>query len=222
MRRLVILFSAATLSLVGGVIGTSAVASGGTDTTVPSEAATTVNPIVGTWLLTSVDFPDDLPFTGAFLSDGIYIEVDTGNVSIGVWEATGPDTVAMSYTATDEEGSYTVRTTITVDGDNFSADYTLEFVGEGAPSGEYGPGQVTGTRVVVEPMGTPVGSLDELFASFEVGTEVPAPTDTAATEGTEAPAPPATEATEGTEAPAAPATEAPAPPATEIATPTSS
>jgi hypothetical protein len=42
---------------------------------------------------------------------------------------------------------------------------------EGAPTGEYGPGQVTGTRVAVEPMGTPVGSLDELFAGFEEGTE---------------------------------------------------
>jgi hypothetical protein len=210
MRRLV-LFSVATLSLVGGVIGTSAVASGSTDTTVPSDAATTESPIVGTWLLTDVGDPEDVPFTGAFLSDGIYVEVDTGDASIGVWEATGPDTVAMSYTGTDEEGSFTVRASITVDGDSFSADYTVEVVGEGAPAGEYGPGQVTGTRVVVEPMGTPVGSLEELFGGFEEE----------GTAGTEA-APPATAATEGTEAAAPPATEAAAPPATEMAPPTTS
>src|SRR5262245_17880367 len=40
MRRLVVLFSAATLSLVGGVIATSAVASGSTPATEPSSAAT--------------------------------------------------------------------------------------------------------------------------------------------------------------------------------------
>jgi hypothetical protein len=85
-----------------------------------------------------------------------------------------------------------------------SADYTLEGHFEGAPSGEYGPGQVTGTRVVLEPMGTPVGSLEELLGSFEEE----------GTESTEAAAPPATVATEGTEAAA--------PPATEMAPPTAS
>ena len=219
MRRLVVLFSAATLSLVGGVIGTSAVASGSTDTTVPSDGATAVNPIVGTWLITDVGDPEDVPFTGAFLSDGIYVEVDTGDVSIGVWEATGPDTVAMSYTATDEEGSITVRASITVDGDNFSADYTVEFVGEGAPSGEYGPGQVTGTRVVVEPMGTPVGSLEELFSSFEEeGTEGTA----AAAPATEAAAPPATDGDRGHRGGGTTCHRGAAPPATEMAPPTTS
>ena len=93
------------------------------------------------------------PFTAAFLSDGIYIEVDDGDVAVGVWEATGPDTVAMMFTATNEEGSRTVRASITVDGDNISADFTIELHGEGAPMGEYGQGQVTGTRVAAEPMG---------------------------------------------------------------------
>ena len=195
MRRF-IMFSAATLSLVGGVIGTTAVASASTDTTVPSDAATEVHPIVGTWALNDVGPLEDEGFTGAFLAEGVYVEVDTGNVSIGVWEATGPATAAMSYTSTDEEGSATVRASITVDGDTLTAEYTLEFVGEGAPSGEYGPGQVTGTRVVVEPIGAPVGSIEELFSSFEE--EGP--------EGTDGAAPPATEA-------AAPATEM-APPTT--------
>ena len=204
MRRFIV-FSAATLSLVGGVIGTSAAASASTDTTVPSDAATEIHPIVGTWALNDVGPLEDEGFTGAFLSDGVYVEVDTGNVSIGVWEATGPDTVAMSYTSTDEEGSITVRASITVDGDTLTADYTLEFMGEGAPSGEYGPGQVTGTRVVVEPMGTPVGSIEELFSSLEE--ERPGGTEAAAPPATEAAAPPATDA---------------AAPATEMATPTTS
>ena len=61
-------------------------------------------------------------------------------------------------------------------------------------------------------MGEPVGSLDELFSSFEEegteGTEVATDVTEVATEGTEAAEPPATEAT--------------APPATEMAPPTTS
>jgi hypothetical protein len=175
MRRLA-LVSAATLSLVGGVIGTSAMASASTPPPVPSDAATAVNPIVGTWTFIDVSDPESAPFTGAFLPDGVYVEVDTGDVAIGVWEATGPDTVAMSHTSWDDEGSITVRASITVDGDKVSAEYTLQFVGDVAPSGEYGPGQMTGFRAVVSPMGTPIGSLDDLFSSFdEEATEAPAP-----------------------------------------------
>jgi hypothetical protein len=218
MRRLV-LVSVAALSLVGGVIGASAVTSASTAPPVPSDGATTESPIVGTWLLTDVNDPESAPFTGAFIANGIYVEVDTGDVAIGVWEATGPDTVAMSYTSTDEEGTITVRASLTVDGDNVSADYTLEFVGEGAPSGEYGPGQVTGTRVAVSPMGTPVGSLDELFSSFG-GTEAPGASEAAAPPATEAAAPPASEMAPPASEMAPPASEM-APPASEMAPPAS-
>ena len=57
----------------------------------------------------------------------------------------------------------------------------------GSPvGGTVGPDSVTGTRIVVEPMGTPTGSLEDLFGQFEEGTE-PASEDTAAvTETTEA------------------------------------
>jgi hypothetical protein len=178
MRRLV-LVSVATLSLVGGISGTSAMASASTAPPMPSDGATAVDPIVGTWTLIDVSDPESPPFTGAFLPEGVYLEVDTGDVAIGVWEATGPDTVAMSYTSWDDEGSFTVRASITVDGDNLSADYTLQFVGDVAASGEYGPGQVTGFRADVSQMGTPIGSLDELLSSFAQGTEVPESTSVA-------------------------------------------
>jgi hypothetical protein len=52
-------------------------------------------------------------------------------------------------------------------GETFSADYTLELEGEFLPAGEFGPGGVTATRMTVEPMGTPVGTLDDLFSAFE-------------------------------------------------------
>ena len=49
------------------------------------------------------------------------------------------------------------------------------------------PAHLTGTRVVVEPIGTPVGSLEELFSELEEGTE-----GTAVAEATEVAAPPTT------------------------------
>ena len=79
------------------------------------------------------------------------------------------------------EGSSTIRATIEVDpdgGQSFTAEFTIEFGGEGAPVGEYGPGSVTGTRIIVEPMGTPVGTLEEMFGGSEEGTEMTAPPTT--------------------------------------------
>ena len=66
------------------------------------------------------------------------------------------------------------------DGQTLTADFTIQFTGEGAPEGEFGPGTVTGTRVSVEPMGTPAGSLEDLEGSFAEGTEVTAGTEMAA------------------------------------------
>ena len=140
MKRLLAGVGTALLVTIGAAGAVSATTP--PDTTPPSaEAPATAHPIVGTWLFTFVG-EDEVPFTGAFLSDGVFIEFSDGSTSIGVWEATGPDTAAMTYHATDEEGTVTVRASFTVDGDNLSADYTIQFAGEGAPEGEYGPGQV--------------------------------------------------------------------------------
>jgi hypothetical protein len=79
--------------------------------------------------------------------------------------------------------SLTIRAAgeVSADGQIFTAEFSLEFTGEGAPAGEYGPGHVTGTRISVEPMGTPAGSLEDLFTQFEEGT-APAASETAGTE----------------------------------------
>ena len=179
MRRLVVSFSVATLSLVGGVIGTSAVASGSTDTTVPSDAATEVHPIVGAWLLRDDDLGPDAPLhPGAFSSDGIYWQIDAeGVVGIGAWEPTGPNSAALTFfdRFPDEAGDFvtdTVRALIEVapDGQSWTAEYTVEFSGGDFPEGEYGPGSASATRIAVEPMGTPAGTFEDLFALFEEGT----------------------------------------------------
>ena len=91
MRRLVTLFSSATLSLVGGVIGTSAAASGATDTTVPT--STDAHPMIGTWMLTEAADPEH-PFVLAFSADGNLVSLEEGVVDLGVWEPTGPTSAA--------------------------------------------------------------------------------------------------------------------------------
>jgi hypothetical protein len=197
MRRLVTLFSAAALSLVGGVIGTSAVASGSTDTTLP--ASTEAHPLIGTWMITdtSEDPQDPSTSVSAFVPGGTWVQLEEGEFSLGVWEPTGPTSAALTFAAQipaeEGGGTFTIRATVEVapDGQSLTADYTIEVSDvEGAPPGEYGPGSVTGTRVVVEPMGTPVGSLEELFGAFEEGTEVTE--TTAIAEATEVVAPPTT------------------------------
>ena len=80
---------------------------------------------------------------------------------------------------------------VSEDGQSFTAEYTIEFTEDGvARLASTAPAQVTGTRINVEPMGTPVGSLDDLFTQFEEeegteGTEAATDVTEVATEGTE-------------------------------------
>jgi hypothetical protein len=208
MRRLVVLFSAAALSLVGGVITTSAVASGITATTEPSgdtPDATEAHPIVGTW---DTETSSGDPGIVMFSADRSVVSLDGEDVSLGVWEASselGKVNLMFSGLIPAEDGGsggrFIIRGTLELspDGQSFTGEYTVEVTAdfEGAPPpGEYGPDSVTGTRVVVEPMGTPVGSLDELFGGFEEGTEGTEGTEvtegTAMAEATEVAAPPTT------------------------------
>ena len=173
MRRFsvlaVVLVAVAGLAAVGRGPGTAA--QDGTPT-----AGTAAHPLVGAWLLnTDVDDPGSRPSTlASFSADGVYAQVDAdGSAGIGSWAATGPTTADMTFHGLfpDEEGGgmITVRAAIEVaaDGQSLTATYTLEFAGaDGAATGQYGPGHVTGTRIAAEPMGTPVGSLSDLFGQF--------------------------------------------------------
>jgi hypothetical protein len=197
MRRLIIGCSAAALLLAGGALATSTAVQA---TTPPTEAPAAVHPIVGAWLLTVDEFPEDPPSLVAFHSDGTYQEAGgDGSTAIGSWEATGPSSANVTFMEilpTDDGGSASMATIraageVSADGQTFTAEFTIELTGEGAPAGEYGPGHVTATRINVEPMGTPAGALEDLFAQFEEGTTPAAsepvgttPADTAPT-GTE-------------------------------------
>ena len=94
MRRLVTLFSAATLSILGGVVVTSAVASGATDSTLPG--STEPHPLIGTWVTEAAD--PEHPFVLAFSADGNAVSLEEGDVSLGVWEATSPTSGALTIT----------------------------------------------------------------------------------------------------------------------------
>jgi hypothetical protein len=197
MRRLVIGCSAVAVLLAGGALASSTAV----EATTPPSAPAEVHPIVGAWLLTVDEFPDEPPSLVAFHADGTYQEADAdGTTGIGSWEATGPSSVNLTFMSifpSDDGGSapsgQTIRAAgeVSEDGQTFTAEFSIELTGEGAPAGEYGPGHVTGTRINVEPMGTPAGSLEDLFTQFEEGT-TPAGTESVGT------TPPGTEPT-GTE-----------------------
>jgi len=93
---------------------------------------------------------------------------------VGAWAATGERmaSVTIVFHEVDEalalESTSIARVTVEVsaDGQGFTAPYTIEFVGpHGTASGELGPGTATGTRIVVEAMGTPEMTFGEFFAA---------------------------------------------------------
>jgi hypothetical protein len=164
-------------------------AEGASETTDAAAPSAAPHPLVGAWIIVDASGPEGDTFLASFSSDGVYQQSDPEGDGYGAWEPTGPTSAALTlvFLETEEQGGgmTTIRATIEVgaDGQTLTADFTIESSGEGAPPGEFGPGSVTGTRIAVEPMGTPVGSLEDLFGQFE-GT---APADTAmATETTTA------------------------------------
>ena len=95
MRRLVIGCAATALLLGGGALaGSTAVQA----TTPPSEAPEEDHPIVGAWLLTVDEFPEDPPELIAFHADGTYQQASAdGTSGIGSWEATGPSSINLTF-----------------------------------------------------------------------------------------------------------------------------
>ena len=178
MRRLVVLFSATTLSLVGGVIATSAGASGSTPTTEPSSGATeaaaataasastagaaesteaaapstATHPLVGAWHVQNIY----TIYVVSFTSDGVFEQFDPRTSGVGVWEATGPNSGAVTVLIpfSDDQGDAVVkfRATFEVssDGQSVSIEWEGDVFRHGAPTGDVlGPGSQTGTRINV-------------------------------------------------------------------------
>lgn len=181
MRGVPVIGSLVALVLIGlialGQNGSTVVAQDATP------GATTGHPLVGSWLLdTDADDPANPPSLARFSADGGYVQTDAdGATAIGAWEASGEQTATVTFLFLNAEGDQffgtgKVRATVEVDssGDTFTATYTIEFTDpDGNSEGEFGPGSATATRLAVEPMGTTVGSLADLFASVPGGTPTP-------------------------------------------------
>lgn len=166
MRRLSVLLSMFTAVLVGFLMLGRQSAVRAQDVT---PGAMTGHDVVGAWVLDGdANDPNNSPAVVVFNRDGTYQESDAdGSDGYGAWEATGEQTADLTIIFHNEEngqfgGTAKVRAMIEVDasGDRFTASYTLELIGpDGSGSGELGPAQATGTRITVEPMGTPVGPI---------------------------------------------------------------
>ena len=141
------------------------------------------HPLVGAWLLVGESDREGQTLLVAFTSDGIFQQADADGIDgYGTWEPTGPASAVLTAVqlipdAAQNPAIVTTRASIEVapDGQSFTADFTLELSDGDMPAGQYGPGSASATRIEVEPMGTPAGSLDEIFAEIGEGT-MPAPT----------------------------------------------
>jgi hypothetical protein len=184
MRRAPLLLSLAVVVLLGlAVAGRGAVAQEATPVVAPGG----VHPVVGSWLAdTDTDDPANPPSLLVFHADGTYVEVEADGAGAGSWAATGERTADLTIVFLEGDGGdegggggmVTIRAAVEVaaDGQSLTAQYTIEFTApDGTSTGQYGPGGVTGTRIAVEPMGTPLGSFEDLFGLFEEGEGTPEP-----------------------------------------------
>ena len=172
MRPLVTLLSVLAVAFVGVIaLGRGVTAQDATPTAIE------VHPFVGTWELdTDVNDPENLPELAIASADGSWLEVDPeGGTGVGSWESTGASTANLTVWFMDaEEGEFTgtllVRATVEVaaDGMTATATYTSEFLSpDGTGTGQYGPGTAVAARRTADPMGEPLGTLEELFGQFE-------------------------------------------------------
>jgi hypothetical protein len=136
------------------------------------------HPFVGTWIVDrSPDDPTEIPTYNVITADGGIIDATVGGV--GVWEATGPDTVNFTLTGTIAElGAYfVVRGSIEVDagGDSATASYSDTLVtADGTVLDQNAQLTATYVRLRVEPQ----DAVGQTLAGFPAWTPPPPATPT--------------------------------------------
>ena len=124
--------------------------------------------LVGTWLVdVDVNLTADPPALLTISDDGTLRLTDCCNYGAGAWASTGDGTADATVLLPwwDDEGFIgyaVVRSHIELDagGDSFTATYTQEVPSRGGEtSGQLGPGEASGERISVEPMGEPVAPI---------------------------------------------------------------
>ena len=134
------------------------------------------HPAIGAWLIeSSPGDATDPPELATVAPGGIITNAGPDGTGYGSWTATGERSADATFlfpladpTCGCLVGYGTIRASIEVaeDGQSFAGTYTVELPAAtadapGAPAGQLGPGEVTGQRIVVDPMGVPVGPLPE-------------------------------------------------------------
>ena len=167
MRR----FISLALALSGLLLATTIAAPG----VVAQDESTSMagHPMMGTWLIepTTAE-PPELFFASA---DGIAASTGVEGTGFGSWTATGDRTADATvwFPMVDPQAGFlgmaTMRASVEAseDGQSFAGTYTVEppaamAEAMGWPVGELGPGDVSGVRIVVEPMGEPVAPMPEM------------------------------------------------------------
>jgi hypothetical protein len=159
------------------------------------EDGTAQHPVVGAWIIdpTPQDATDALELI-TIAPGGVAIPGGTESVGAGSWSSTGArsaDVTLVSPAVHPRGGRFlgfiTGRVSLEVaeDGQSFSGTFTFEFPGPmreefGMPAGELGPGEVTGQRIAVEPMGEPVGPVPDFGERFPPPAAPVAPRETPA------------------------------------------
>jgi len=165
MRRL----TSTTIVLMALLLATLAAAPG------VSAQAAAEHPAIGAWIIdSSPEDPTNPPELTLIAPGGIITNAAPDGAGYGSWTATGDRSADATFLVpiNDPEAGFlgflTIRTSVEVaeDGQSFAGTYTLEYPAGmaeamGAPVGQLGPGEVTGQRIAVEPMGEPVGPLLE-------------------------------------------------------------
>lgn len=164
MRRV----TSTTTVLAGLVLALGAMAPG-----VAAQDEADDHPLVGAWIVDPAEGEEQVEVM-TFHPDGTLVEVNPDTGAVGVWEPTGErggDLMFMLPEAdpeTSRAGLITIRASLEVseDGQTFSGTYTFEpsaLMVEmmGMSPGEYGPAEVTGERMTLEPMGEPVGPMPD-------------------------------------------------------------
>ncbi len=120
------------------------------------------HPLVGAWIAVNDLDPSATPSEVVIDSDGTATLFTDEGPYVGVWQATGAMTAQATLVSTVSSGVATFRVDVTVgdDGDTFDGSYTFESACAcGDTTGELGPGSVSGTRIILDPMGEPVAPL---------------------------------------------------------------
>ena len=162
MRRSITVLAACVLTLAAFAPGAAA-----------QDEPTAAHPMVGAWLIEPTEAEPPELFTAS--ADGIVVSAGLEGTGYGTWAATGDLTSDVTFLSpmVDPEAGFlgfvTIRAGVELaeDGQSFTGAWTAEFPADvaeamGMPVGELGPSDVSGVRIVVEPMGEVVGPMPEM------------------------------------------------------------